>query len=52
MENACAENVIQHDGSLYKDGYLILNDKPGFGVELNEDYCRKNMAEGSKFFGN
>lgn len=52
MENACAENVIQHEGSLYKDGYLILNDKPGFGVELNEDYCRKNLAEGSKFFDN
>jgi len=51
MENTCADNVIQHEGSLYKDGYLILNDKPGFGVELNEDYCRKNLAE-SKFFGN
>lgn len=50
MENACAENVIQHEGSLYEDGYLILNDKPGFGIELNEDYCRKNLVEGSNFF--
>jgi len=44
--------TIQHDGSMYKDGSLILNNKPGFGIELNEDYCRKNLAEGSKFFGN
>ena len=51
MENACAENVILNEASLYQDGYLVLNDKPGFGIELNEDYCRKNLAEGSKFFG-
>jgi L-alanine-DL-glutamate epimerase-like enolase superfamily enzyme len=51
MENACAENVIQHEGSLYENGYLILNDKPGYGIELNEDYCRKNLADGSSFFG-
>lgn len=51
MENACAEDVIQHNGSLYEDGYLKLNDKPGFGIELNEDYCRKHLSIGSTFFG-
>ncbi len=50
MENACAENVIQHEGSLYEGGYLILNDKPGFGIDLDEDYCRKNLVNGSNFF--
>jgi L-alanine-DL-glutamate epimerase-like enolase superfamily enzyme len=50
MENACADKVIKHNGPLYKDGYLLLNDKPGFGIELDEDYCRKHLAEGSKFF--
>ncbi len=50
MENACADEVIQHDGPLYEDGYLKLNDKPGFGVELNEDYCRSHMNNGSIFF--
>jgi L-alanine-DL-glutamate epimerase-like enolase superfamily enzyme len=52
MENACADHIIQHEGSLYEDGYLILHDKPGFGIDLDEDYCRKNLVEGSKFFGN
>ena len=50
MENACAIQVIQHDGPLYEDGYLMLNENPGFGVELNEDYCKRNLAKGSIFF--
>ena len=50
MENACADEVIQHDGPLYEDGYLKLNDKPGFGVELNEDYCRRHLNKGSILF--
>lgn len=51
MENACAVNIIQHEGSLYQDGYLLLNDKPGLGIELNEDYCRKHLSKGTTFFG-
>ena len=51
MESACADNVIQHEGSLYQDGYLVLNDKPGLGIELNEDYCRKHLSKGSTYFG-
>jgi L-alanine-DL-glutamate epimerase-like enolase superfamily enzyme len=51
MENACAVNVIQHEGSLYQDGYLLLNDKPGLGIELNEEYCRKHLSKGTTFFG-
>jgi L-alanine-DL-glutamate epimerase-like enolase superfamily enzyme len=51
MENACADNVIQHEGSLYQDGYLVLNDKPGLGIEVNEDYCRKHLSKGSTYFG-
>lgn len=51
LENACAVNVILHEGSLYQDGYLVLNDKPGFGIELNEDYCRKHLSKGSTYFG-
>ncbi len=50
IENACADDVIQHDGSLYQDGFLVLGDKPGYGIELNEDYCRKHLAHGSTFF--
>jgi L-alanine-DL-glutamate epimerase-like enolase superfamily enzyme len=44
------QNIVQHDGSFYKDGYLVLPNKPGFGIELNEDVCRKHLAKGSTFF--
>lgn len=50
LENACAENVIRHEGSLYQNGELVLNDKPGFGIELNEEYCRKHLSKGSTYF--
>ena len=44
------ENIIKRDGPFYKDGYLEISDKPGFGIELNEDVCRANLADGSGFF--
>ena len=50
LESAIAEQVLQHDGPMYEEGCLKLNDKPGFGIELNEDYCRKNLTKGSSFF--
>jgi L-alanine-DL-glutamate epimerase-like enolase superfamily enzyme len=51
LESAIAEQVIRHDGPMVEDGHLKLNDKPGFGIELNEDYCRKHLSKGSSFFG-
>jgi L-alanine-DL-glutamate epimerase-like enolase superfamily enzyme len=44
------QDIIQHDGPIYKDGYLELPNKPGLGVELNEKVCRKHLARGSGFF--
>jgi len=43
-------NIIEGDGRFYKDGYYELNEKPGFGIELNEEVCRANLAEGSGYF--
>ncbi len=44
------QDIVQHDGPLYKDGYLEIPNKPGLGIELNEAVCRKHLAEGSGFF--
>ena len=44
------QDIVQHDGSFYKDGYLEIPNKPGFGIELNEDVCRAHLGEGSTFF--
>jgi L-alanine-DL-glutamate epimerase-like enolase superfamily enzyme len=43
-------DIVQHEPPFYKDGYLEIPDKPGFGIVLNEEVCRKHLAEGSKFF--
>ena len=44
------QDIVQHDGPLYKDGYLEIPNKPGIGVELNEEVCRTHLAQGSGFF--
>lgn len=44
------QDIIQRDGPIYSDGYLKLSDKPGFGIELNEDVCRAHLADDSGFF--
>jgi len=44
------QDIIKHDGPIYKNGYLELSNKPGLGVELNEKVCRKHLAKGTGFF--
>ena len=43
-------DIIQRDGPLYQDGYLEMTNKPGLGIELNEEVIRANLAEGSEYF--
>jgi len=44
------QKLVQWDGPIFKDGYLEIPNKPGLGVELNEEVCRKHLARGSRFF--
>jgi L-alanine-DL-glutamate epimerase-like enolase superfamily enzyme len=44
------KNIIHFDGPIYNDGYLEVPDKPGLGIELNEEVCRKYLAPGARFF--
>ncbi len=44
------QDIIVRDGPIFKDGYLEISDKPGLGIELNEDVCRANLADDSGFF--
>ena len=32
------------------DGYLEIANKPGLGIELNEDVCRAHLVPGSLYF--
>lgn len=44
------QDFILRDGSIYKNGYLEISDKPGLGIELNEEVCRQQLMAGSSFF--
>lgn len=50
VELAHWQDIIQRDGPIYKDGYLELPNKPGLGIELNEDVCRRHLAPESAYF--
>jgi len=44
------QDIIKRDGPLYKNGYYELPNKPGLGIELNDEVCRKHLAPGSRYF--
>jgi len=44
------QDIILRDGPVYRDGYLKVPDKPGLGLELNEEVCRAHLASGSGYF--
>jgi len=43
--------IVNDGGKFYPGGYLPLPTKPGFGIELNEEVCKRHLAPGSKWFG-
>lgn len=44
------QDIILRDGPIYKDGYLELGNKPGLGIELNDEVCRRHLAPGTGYF--
>lgn len=45
------ENLVVHEGPIIADGYLTIQDKPGYGVELNPDVARAHLAPGETWWG-
>jgi L-alanine-DL-glutamate epimerase-like enolase superfamily enzyme len=45
------EKLIIYGGPVIKDGNYRLLDKPGLGLELNEDYVRGRLMPGEKWWG-
>ncbi len=43
--------VIRYDGPIIKNGKIRILDKPGFGLELNEDYVRTLLLPGETWWG-
>ncbi|MCB0688322.1 MAG: mandelate racemase/muconate lactonizing enzyme family protein [Saprospiraceae bacterium] len=45
------ENLVTgFDGPIVQNGYVTVPDKPGLGVELNEEVVEKYLIEGEKLF--
>jgi L-alanine-DL-glutamate epimerase-like enolase superfamily enzyme len=44
------QDIILRDGPIHRGGYLEVPNRPGLGIELNEEVCRAHLVEGSGFF--
>jgi L-alanine-DL-glutamate epimerase-like enolase superfamily enzyme len=45
------EKYAIYDRPFIKDGRIQISDKPGFGIELNEDHVRANLVAGEQWWG-
>lgn len=44
------KEIVTYDGEWVKDSFVTLSEKPGIGVEINEDAMRKYAIPGVPFF--
>ncbi len=49
-KNPMFKEIVDFDESVVQDGHLVLSEKPGIGVEINEEAMRKYAQEGVPFF--
>jgi len=44
------KEIVKFDGPMVKDGYIPLSEKPGIGVEINEEGMKKYATKDYPFF--
>jgi L-alanine-DL-glutamate epimerase-like enolase superfamily enzyme len=44
-------DLVVREGPFWKDGYFTIQDKPGYGIELNPDVARAHLAPGETWWG-
>jgi L-alanine-DL-glutamate epimerase-like enolase superfamily enzyme len=44
-------DLVQHEGPIWENGYLTIQDKPGYGVEINPNVARAHLAPGETWWG-
>jgi len=44
-------DMVTHEGPFFKDGYFVIEDKPGLGVDLNPDVVKAHLAPGETWWG-
>ncbi|MBC8167804.1 MAG: mandelate racemase/muconate lactonizing enzyme family protein [Bryobacteraceae bacterium] len=45
------DEMVLHDGPIFKDGHIAVSTKPGLGIELNPDVVRAHLAKGEQWWG-
>ena len=45
------EKLVIREAPIIQDGYLEIQDKPGYGIELNPDVARAHLAPGETWWG-
>ena len=50
-EGGWMDQVLLLDGPYIKDGFITVSDKPGLGIELNQDIVRAHLAPGETWWG-
>jgi L-alanine-DL-glutamate epimerase-like enolase superfamily enzyme len=45
------EDVVVRDTPYFKNGYFTIEDKPGYGIELNPDVVKAHLALGETWWG-
>jgi galactonate dehydratase len=44
------KEIVKYDKPFIEKGFLVVSDKPGIGVEINEDGLKKYATQGVPFF--
>jgi L-alanine-DL-glutamate epimerase-like enolase superfamily enzyme len=45
------QDLVIRDGPMFQDGYFTIQDKPGYGIELNPDVAKAHLAPGETWWG-
>ncbi|MEQ8552577.1 MAG: mandelate racemase/muconate lactonizing enzyme family protein [Cyclobacteriaceae bacterium] len=48
--NPMFKEIVDYEGEMIKDGFITLSEKPGIGVDINEEGMKKYAAPGYPFF--
>ncbi|MGA1998106.1 MAG: mandelate racemase/muconate lactonizing enzyme family protein [Bryobacteraceae bacterium] len=44
-------DLVVREGPFWNDGYFTIQDKPGYGIELNKDVAMAHLAPGETWWG-
>jgi L-alanine-DL-glutamate epimerase-like enolase superfamily enzyme len=45
------QDLVIHEGPIIDAGYLTIQDKPGYGVEINPEVAKAHLAPGETWWG-